>query len=83
VTARLYDGTVAADYYRAMRHIEQRFDGAENSSLAPPSGGQLLVLVDALRCGMLNEKQQELVHALRAGIAAWSDQNLQTVARSL
>lgn len=67
--ARLYDGTVAADYYRAMDEIEGRFLGSE-ADASPPGSGELLALVDALKAGTLNERQQGLVHALRAGILA-------------
>jgi hypothetical protein len=65
----LYDGTVAEDYYRAMQ-VESRFDAPENLPQAAMSSGQLLALVDALRCGTLNEKPQELVQTLRVGILA-------------
>ena len=67
--ARLYDGTVAADYYRAMAEVESRFNGGENAG-APPDSGQLLALVDALHAGTLNDAQRETVQALRAGILA-------------
>jgi hypothetical protein len=67
--ARVYDGTVAADYYRAMAQVESRLaqDGAE---AIPPTSGQLLALVDSLRGGTLNDTQKETVQALRAGILA-------------
>jgi len=67
--ARLYDGTVAADYYRAMAEIESRFEGGENAT-TPPDSGQLLALVDALHAGTLNNGQRDTVQALRAGILA-------------
>ncbi|MCL7453710.1 MAG: hypothetical protein M8467_11760 [Anaerolineae bacterium] len=67
--ARLYDGTVAADYYRAMTEIEGRFEGGERAG-NPPDSGQLLALVDALHAGTLNDSQRETVQALRAGILA-------------
>lgn len=66
--ARLYDGTVAADYYRAMAEIESQLDGG--SALVPPDSGQLLALVDSLHAGTLNDAQRETVQALRAGILA-------------
>jgi hypothetical protein len=40
----------------------------------PPTGGQLLALVDALHDGTLNEDQRETVHALRLGILALVEQ---------
>ena len=67
--ARLYDGTVAADYYRAMAEIETRFEGDRYES-ALPDTGQLLALVDALHAGTLTAAQRETVQALRTGILA-------------
>lgn len=68
--ARLYDGTVAADYYRAMSHVEQRFATREEMPTVAPSVGELLALVDALRNGTLSESQRETTKMLRAGIMA-------------
>lgn len=77
--ARLYDGTVAADYYRAMAQIERQMALPEDAYTEPPSSGQLLALVDALRSGTLNESQQETVRVLRAGITALAEQAAGTV----
>ncbi len=71
--ARLYDGTVAADYYRAMTQVEQQLSLSGDAKIEPPDSGQLLALVDALRSGTLNETQQETVQALRAGILAMNE----------
>lgn len=68
--ARLYDGTVAADYYRAMAQVESRMALAEDAVTLPPGPGELLALVDSLRNGTLNETQIETVRALRTGIMA-------------
>lgn len=67
--ARLYDGTIAADYYRAMRQIEPRLTLAEPAS-GPPPPGHLLALVDSLAGGTLNDQQRETVHLLREGLVA-------------
>jgi cellulase/cellobiase CelA1 len=72
--ARLYEGTVAADYYRAMAQVESRFNAPETSAPAAISSGQLLALVDALSSGTLNAKQQALVQALRAAVLALPSQ---------
>jgi integrase/recombinase XerD len=72
--ARLYDGTVAADYYRAMGQVEQRLALKGEAHPLPPSRGELLALVDSLRSGTLNEKQAEAVQALRVGLLAWAEQ---------
>ena len=71
--ARLYDGTVAADYYRAMLQVEHQMALPEDAAAEPPTSGQLLALVDALRNGTLNEVQQETMRALRAGIMALAE----------
>ena len=71
--ARLYDGTVAADYYRAMAQVENRLNLAENAALSPPTPGGLVALVDSLRSGTLNTQQAEAVRALRAGILALAE----------
>ncbi len=68
--ARLYDGTVAADYYRAMAQVEQRFAAGGDAVMQAPSLGELVAMVDALRDGTLSESQIRTVQALRAGIAA-------------
>ena len=65
--ARLYDGTMAADYCRAMTHVEKQLDlqpGVE----VPTTPGHLLAMVDALQAGTLNDSQRETVQALRAAI---------------
>jgi site-specific recombinase XerD len=72
--ARLYDGTVAADYYRAMAEIESRMELQEGADATLPDSGQLLALVDALRDGTLNENQREMVQTLRDGILALVEQ---------
>jgi integrase len=77
--ARLYDGTVAADYYRAMDQVEARMELAQGTNDGPPTGGQLLALVDALHDGTLNEDQRETVYALRLGILALTEQEYEAV----
>jgi integrase len=71
--ARLYDGTVAADYFAAMAVVERRIALPEDALAAPPGAGRLLALVDSLRQGALNERQIEAVRALRAGILALAE----------
>ncbi len=66
--ARLYDGTVAADYYRAMAQVEQRFLNQDGASTGAQTVAELVALVDSLRVGTLSESQQQVVHALRSGI---------------
>jgi len=44
---RLYDGALAADYYRAMAQIEPKLSRTEERQPSKP--GELLALVDALQ----------------------------------
>ena len=71
--ARLYDGTVAADYYGAMAVIEPRLTLPEDARAEPPGTGQLLALVNSLHQGTLNEIQTEAIRRLRAGILALTE----------
>lgn len=66
--ARLYDGTVATDYYTAMAEVESRMgmEGSDKALTTHP--GELLALVDSLSSGTLNDAQREMVQALRRNI---------------
>lgn len=64
--ARLYDGTVAADYYRAMAEVERKLELAHGQSCILPATGRMLALVDSLSSGTLNDAQRRTVQALRA-----------------
>jgi site-specific recombinase XerD len=72
--ARLYDGTVAADYYQAMFVVEKRLALPEDRLSQPVSVGQLLAVVDAIRQGTLNEAQVSLLQQLRAGLITLAEQ---------
>ena len=65
--ARLYDGTVAADYYRAMDQLERQLTLGEPAP-QPTTPGKLLTLVDSLQQGPLNPHQQETMLALQQAI---------------
>jgi site-specific recombinase XerD len=52
--ARLYDGTLAADYYSAMHKVERQLSLPEDNVKEPPRIGELIALADALRNGSLN-----------------------------
>lgn len=86
VYARVYDRTVAEDYYAAMAAIEKRLEvtmtalspqpNEDNRNGRPSSDGQpghLLALVDALDRAGLNDGQRELVCALRSGLLALTE----------
>jgi integrase/recombinase XerD len=66
--ARLYDGTIAADYYRAMGGIERLFSLPDTGRLPLSTPAELVALVDSLNGGTLNEVQRETLHLLRQGI---------------
>jgi len=76
---RLYEGTVAADYCRAMADVEGRLGLHGNEGDPTPTPGQLLAMVDALHDGTLNDVQREMVHTLRNGILALAEQMAETV----
>ncbi len=70
--ARLYDGTVAADYYRAMAQVEGLFDLREKRRvLCTPV--EMVALLDSLSRGTLNESQRETLHSIRQGILALAE----------
>ena len=69
VYARLYDGRLAADYYRAMRKIEPLFGPARDELLSTSVPGELVALADALG-GALNDAQRETLAILRRGLLA-------------
>jgi integrase len=73
--ARLYDGTVASDYYAAMTLVEKQLSLPEDRFTPPPGPGQLLALVDSLRAGTLSHTQLETIRTLRAGILALAVQD--------
>jgi integrase/recombinase XerD len=66
--ARLYDGTIAADYYRAMSQVERLFHLPESRQVPLSTPAELVALVDSLGSGTLNEQQRATVQALREGI---------------
>jgi hypothetical protein len=68
--ARLYDGTVAADYYRAMGQVEQQLALGADTLPEPTTPAHLLAMVDALQNGTLNGHQRQAVQQLRDGILA-------------
>ncbi len=73
--ARLYDGTLAADYYSAMHQIERQLSLPEDEQKEPPRIGELIALADALREGALNPAQTEIVRALRQGLGVLETAN--------
>jgi site-specific recombinase XerD len=72
--ARLYDGTIAADYFSAMNKVERQLALPEDSAKETPRIGELIALTDALRNGALNPTQTELVRALREGLGLLEEQ---------
>jgi hypothetical protein len=70
IYTRLYDSTVATDYYRAVGEIERRSGLDDDTPDQLPGSGELLALLDALHVGTLNDAQREIVQALRMAILA-------------
>lgn len=68
--ARLYDSTVAADYYRAIGEVESHSGLGGDAPGQPPNSGELLALLDALHIGTLNDTQRGIVQSLRMAILA-------------
>jgi site-specific recombinase XerD len=82
--ARVYDGTLAADYTRAMLSVERMFDltpetsetsetpetpGTPETSTAPLSAAHIVALLDALKAaGALNAQQLDVLATARAAV---------------
>jgi hypothetical protein len=68
--ARLYDGTVAADYFKAMDRIEglTAAPALEKEHIFSP--GELLGLLGNLQNSPLNPEQKEIVSAIQKEIYA-------------
>jgi hypothetical protein len=77
--APLYDGTVAADYYSAMNHVERQLALPEDHMAEPPGIGQLRALVDALHRGTLSPAQSEIVRTLREGLSRLAEKEMAVV----
>jgi site-specific recombinase XerD len=77
--ARLYDGTLAADYYSAMNKVERQLALPEDQAKEPPKIGELIALTDALRSGSLNPAQTEIVRALREGLGLLEERVMEDV----
>ena len=72
--ARLYDGTVAVDYFQDLAVVERMIALPEDRLSQPPALGQLVALVDSLHIGTLNPAQTEVLRLLRAGLLALAEE---------
>jgi hypothetical protein len=64
--ARLYDGTVAADYYQAMAQVENRLSLEEpESGRTPDPRAEVLALLEAMQKDTLTENQASLLQHLK------------------
>lgn len=77
--ARLYDGTIAADYFSAMNQVERQLALPEDKMKEPMRIGELIALTDALRSGSLNPAQTEIVRALREGLGLLEEKVMEAV----
>jgi integrase len=66
--ARLYDGTVAADYYRAMAQVEVQMTLGTPAQPGALDEGYLLGLLEVVRTGALSAVQQEAVQMLQEAL---------------
>jgi site-specific recombinase XerD len=76
--ARLYDGTVAADYYQAMAQVENCLALEERTEAAPVRAGDLLPLLDFLGKSDMNEAHTGTLQALRTGLLALMRQEVKS-----
>jgi hypothetical protein len=74
--ARLYDGTLAADYFRAMSQVEKTLILAGQPDRPFPGPEELIGLVEALHAEPLTPSQTELVQLLRNGLLALVSQQV-------
>ena len=74
--ARLYDGTLAVDYYQAMAQVENCLVLEERTEAAPVMAGDLLPLLDSFGKDDLNEAQTMNLQALRTGLLALVNQEV-------
>ena len=75
--ARSYDGTVAADYTRAMLSVEQdlQLTPDPTSAQSTPTPAQVIALLDSLKTlGVLNPQQRDALAQVRAALIARSRQ---------
>ncbi len=77
--ARLYDGTVASDYYSAMNHVERQLALPEDKMAEPLGIGHLIALTDALRQDVLSPAQSEIVRTLRDGLSRLAEREMAVV----
>lgn len=59
--------------------MERHLSLPEDRLAQPPSLGEILALVDALRTGTLNPAQIEIVSALRSGLILLAEKEAQTL----
>ena len=72
--ARVYDGTLAADYHRAMLSIERTLELTAGAPAQPLSAAHVTALLDALKTsGTLNVQQLDVLAVARAGVVGLAD----------
>jgi hypothetical protein len=74
--ARLYDGTVAADYYQAIGRIEEKTSGPNHHQPSRTSPKEILDLLSNLHNSPLNHEQRKVVISIQKGIDALVNQEL-------
>jgi site-specific recombinase XerD len=66
--ARVYDGTAAADYFKAMNRIEGRFTTPSLEEQVTFSPKKLLCLLEELHDSTLNSEQKAMVAVIQEGV---------------
>lgn len=81
--ARLYDGTVAADYYKAMAQVESHLslEGPE-SGQTPDLHGEMLALLEAMQKDALTENRVNLLEGLKVKVMAFRINDVKVVANA-
>jgi hypothetical protein len=74
--ARLYDGTVAADYFKAMDRIEGLTTAPALKEELVFSPGELIGLLADLQESPLNQEQKAMVSAIQEGVYALVNREL-------
>jgi hypothetical protein len=81
--ARLYDGTIAADYYKAMAQVEGCLSLEKPKSGRPPDlRGEVLALLEAMQKDTLTENQITVSQHLKIKLMALGINDVKVLANA-
>lgn len=66
--ARVFDGTVAEDYYTAMDQIEGLMQPAREDLAPARSSDKVIALLESLQRDLVDPRQKELVAAIQESV---------------